>query len=276
MRLRPVQESAGPTKAVFQYDEPLRTLVTSALSVEPISHLDDSHRALFKQLEEEDLVIQTKETIFYAQSGGQPFDTGYMKKTADDATSDCVFQVKAVRNAGGGKILHLGRFEDGKGQIQNGDVVTQVIDGDKRYLHSRLHTAGHILGMAVRHIAQINQGVTELKAQHYPDSAFVEFQGLIDGKHKDAIQQEVDQIVKARYPVHVHWWDRDTARQRCAFFPEVAGISHNNTVRVMEIESVGAYPCGGTHVSDTGAVGKVQVRRITRQKGITKISYSVA
>lgn len=43
-----------------------------------------------------------------------------------------------------------------------------------------------------------------------------------------------------------------------------------------EVETVGAYPCGGTHVAGTKDVGKIIVGKIKRSKGMTKISYSVA
>lgn len=186
------------------------------------------------------------------------------------------FKVRSVRNASHGRILHLGTFETENHTLKEGDVVRQSIDGNKRDMHSRLHTAGHILGLAVRQLSSSIPGITELKAQHYPDAAFVEFRGLIDGKHKDAIQKKANELVKEKRPVHVHWWDKNTARDRCAFFPEeVGGNLQSDDIRVMDIEGVGAYPCGGTHVSNTSAVGNVQVRKIKRQNGITKISYSV-
>lgn len=250
---------------------------TAVVSVESISQIIDADRALFKQIEPDEFLVQTAETIFYAQGGGQPFDTGRMEKTLQNGASRCVFEVRAVRHATGSRILHLGRFKTGDKDIfQNGDTVKQSIDGEKRDLHSRLHTGGHILGLAVRRLASSLPGITELKAQHYPDSAFVEFQGLIEGKHKEAIQKQVDQIVNEKLPVKVHWWDEATAKERCTFFPEgLGGNPQSDTIRVMDIEGAGAYPCGGTHVTDTSAVGKVNVRRISRQKGITKISYSV-
>ncbi|GAD98460.1 ATP binding/alanine-tRNA ligase [Paecilomyces variotii No. 5] len=269
-------EEDAPTKAIYQYDGALRTLETSVISVDSVSQLADTDKALFKQIEPDEFLVQTAETIFYAQGGGQPFDAGRMEKTIQNGASRCVFEVKAVRHATGSRILHLGRFINDKDTFQNGDTVRQSIDGAKRDLHSRLHTGGHILGLAVRRLASSLPGITELKAQHYPDSAFVEFQGLIEGKHKEAIQKQVDQIVSEKLPVKVHWWDEATAKERCAFFPkEIGGNPHSDTIRVMDIEGAGAYPCGGTHVADTSAVGKVNLRRISRQKGITKISYSV-
>jgi Ser-tRNA(Ala) deacylase AlaX len=46
-------------------------------------------------------------------------------------------------------------------------------------------------------------------------------------------------------------------------------------VRVVEIGSEGSYPCGGTHVQKLKECGKIVVRNIKRQKGVTKVSYEV-
>jgi Ser-tRNA(Ala) deacylase AlaX len=38
---------------------------------------------------------------------------------------------------------------------------------------------------------------------------------------------------------------------------------------------MGSYPCGGTHVKSTKGCGRVVIRNIKRQKGVTKVSYEV-
>ena len=155
--------------------------------------------------------------------------------------------------------------------------MVQEIDGEKRDLHSRIHDGGHILSLAVRHLRSAIPDVTELKASHYPDAAFVEFKGLIDGKHKDAIQAKCDEFVNAGLPVEVRWWDEKELREKCAFVPEVVHAGDKGgLIRAVDIVGAGAYPCGGTHVEDTSLVGKVNVRKISRSKGISKISYSVS
>ena len=90
-----------------------------------------------------------------------------------------------------GEVLHFGRFADGASAFQPGDEVTQTIDSEKRELYSRYHTAGHVLGAAVRHLVMDEvANFDELKASHFPDSAACEFQGLIEGKWKDPISPE--------------------------------------------------------------------------------------
>ena len=223
-----------------------------------------------------DVAIVVDSTIFYAQGGGQPSDTGTMSLA--DASCSTTFEVNAVRKASNGRILHIGQFSPSDGPVfSEGVTVIQKIDGEKRDLHSRIHDAGHILSLAVRRLRASIPDVTELKASHYPDAAFVEFKGLIDGKHKDAIQAKCDEFVDAEFPVKVHWWNEKELREKCAFVPEsMSAEEEGGLIRAVDIEGAGAYPCGGTHVESTKLVGKVNVRKISRSKGISKISYSVS
>ena len=100
-----------PTKAVYQHDETLRTHGTHVVAIGHASGLNDEERMLFKSAYPTDdshfHVVVTAETIFYAQGGGQPSDTGIMTS----ASSGSLFHVDTVRSAPDGRILHLGRFE---------------------------------------------------------------------------------------------------------------------------------------------------------------------
>lgn len=272
---------AQRTVALYQQYEKLRTLVTTVVSIQPFNMLAEENRPLFKQATDEDYVVATSETIFHAQGGGQPSDNGTMlcvnSASPELAAEATAFEVATVRKTPEGQILHLGRFAPSPSRpFTNGAKVQQDIDGAKRDLHSRIHTAGHILGLAVRQLATSIPDVTELKAQHYPDAAFVEFKGLIEGKHKDAIQARADDLVRQALPVNVCMWTEQEARAKCAMVPEAFEVPEGTLVRAMEIQGAGAYPCGGTHVADTGLVGKLEVRKISRQKGVSKISYGVS
>lgn len=261
------------TVALYQRDETLREHTTKVVGIHAISALSEASRALFKQATAEDLVLVTAETIMYAQGGGQPSDSGVMRSLK----SDTVFEVSSVRNAADGQILHLGRYTTPNSTpFITGDSVHQSIDVAKRELNSRIHTGGHIVGLAVRHLAESIPDVTELKAQHYPDSAFVDFQGLIDGKHKEIIQAKADEFIQRALPVKVFWLTETELREKCVVVPEAVAIPEGELVRAVDIVGAGAYPCGGTHVPDSSKVGKLLIKKISRSKGNSKISYSIS
>ncbi|UNI16439.1 hypothetical protein JDV02_002871 [Purpureocillium takamizusanense] len=266
------------TKLVYQLNETLRSYSTRVASVRPFSKLALEDRALFKSFADDDVVVVTEETIFYAQGGGQPFDTGFM------TSAPANFQVLAVRSsvASPGQVLHLGRHLEGA--LAQGDAVEQHIDSKRRDDNSRLHTGGHVVALAVRkHLLNgavddaSHKDLVELGASHYPDSAYVNFQGTIEALHEDAIQAQVDAYIDAALPVKVYYWSEEELRSRCAAVPDAVAIQDKDggLTRAVDIEGAGAYPCGGTHVKDTRLVGKVKVKKISRSKGCSRVSYTV-
>ena len=265
-----------PTKPVYQYDERLREHLTQVTALRQFSESSTEEQGLFKTGTDRTHVLETKETIFCVQGGGQPFDTGYMSAGSEKAGK---FNVEAVRYGANGRILHFGHFADGSSHFEAGEMVEQHIDGARRDLNSRIHTAGHCIGLAVRRLIEKTPDleVTELKAQHYPDSSFVEFKGIIDGKHKDAIQAQASSFVTDALPVKLYWHEPEKLNEKGVItaegMPIVAGL--DGKVRVVDIVGAGAYPCGGTHVPDTSFVGGITIRNIKRQKGVSKISYAI-
>lgn len=174
--------------------------------------------------------------------------------------------------------MHFGRFNPPKAQpFSVGEEIKQNIDADKRELYSRLHTAGHVLGFAINALSRegVLPHLTESKASHYPDSAAVEFGGLIDGKHKAAIQAKTDEFVKSAAKVRIHYWPLEELKEKCTGAEEFVLPEGEELGRVVEMEGMGSYPCGGTHVGDCSQVGKIEVKKISRSKGVSRVSYRV-
>jgi Ser-tRNA(Ala) deacylase AlaX len=268
---------ASRTKLVYQDKQELREYTSKVISINPVSALPEADQALIKEPTEEDHVLITDETIFYVQGGGQPTDTG----TITDLESKHTFEVQSVRHpAEGGQILHFGRFKQpppGAKPFSAGEEIKQSIDAEKRELYSRLHTAGHVLGFAINQLSRegVLPQLTESKASHYPDSAAVEFGGLIDGKHKAAIQAKTDEFVKSAAAVRIHYWPLEQLKMKCTGAEEFVLPEGEGLGRVVEMEGMGSYPCGGTHVSDCSKVGKIEVKKISRSKGVSRVSYRV-
>ncbi|KAI5208712.1 ThrRS/AlaRS common domain-containing protein [Aureobasidium subglaciale] len=253
----------------------LYSLATAIRSIRSATSLDEENRSLFKQATDDDHVVITEQTIFHPQGGGQPSDVGVMK------TSNSVFNVSAVRMdvVSNGQVLHFGRFESGHNVFAEGETVTQDIDVEKRLLYSRLHTAGHVLGAATRKLLEKEiEGFDELKASHFPDAASCEFQGSIEGKWKDAIQKKVDEYIDGDLPVEIEWWSEDDFKKNGLerLITDNPNVAAGEKFRVVKIVGADTYPCGGTHVDSTLACGKTTVRKISRSKGTSRVSYAVA
>jgi len=127
----------------------------------------------------------------------------------------------------------------------------------------------------VRLLSASIPGISESKASHAPGAALIEFRGLIDGKHKDVIQAKVGELVRQALPIRINWWSEEEARERCTVVLENAKVKEGEAVRVCEVDGVGSCPCDETLVTSTADLGEVRVRRISRQKGVSKASYEV-
>ncbi|KAL7929747.1 Threonyl/alanyl tRNA synthetase [Trichoderma chlorosporum] len=278
-------EKAAGTYLAFHHDGKLLSLKTELVSIRPFSAVEEQNRAVFKDGSDDDYVVVTKETIFHPQGGGQPSDEGTISATtSEDGQSPVSIDIRAARMdvVNDGLVLHLGRFKDPStaAKLQPGDVVEQIIDAEKRLLYSRLHTAGHVLGSAVRHLLEKEiEGFDELKASHFPDSAACEFRGLIEGKWKQPIQERVDEYLRRAMPVEIDFWTEDDFRREGLerLIPDRSLLPPGETkFRVVRIVGAEVYPCGGTHVDTTDLCGATTVKKIGRSKGISRVSYTVA
>ncbi|PSN70647.1 ThrRS/AlaRS common domain-containing protein [Corynespora cassiicola Philippines] len=278
-----------PSDPLYQQDSTLTTHTSTLTSLVPLSTLPEDAQSLFKPPPEdpsasEPHILTAASTIFHAQGGGQPSDTGTIS-FATDMSKETVFTVHQVRSLPP-SILHLGTFLSSSPALspslpQPPAQISQSIDAQKRTLHSRLHTAGHALALAINALSTtsssgIPPSLIDSKASHYPGAAYVEFLGLIPGTAKAAIQAKVDELVAQNLAVEVHFWDEERARKECTGGGEALKGGADGRVRVVMFGGAGSYPCGGTHVRTLGDVGRVVVRNIKRQKGVSKVSYEVA
>lgn len=268
------------TEALYQKEGHTYTHTSTVSSISPLSSLPQDAQALFKPPPDSDpYILTTPSTIFHAQGGGQPSDTGTITpaNSNDNTTATPKFHVHQVRKLDPA-ILHLGIFSPLESRFTGQEEVLQSIDIPTRILHSRLHTAGHALGLAIYNLVQSGQLPADLKdgkASHYPGAAFVEFSGLIPGDKKAAIQAEVDELVARDLGVEIHFWSKEEAERGCIGGIDGAALSENEGVRVVDIGGVGRYPCGGTHVRTLKECGRVVVRNVKRQKGVSKVGYEV-
>ncbi|XP_065300214.1 alanine--tRNA ligase, cytoplasmic [Dermacentor albipictus] len=83
-------------------------------------------------------------TSFYAESGGQSCDTGFM---TSEENEDVEFAVNEV-HVQGGYVIHIGRL--GSGMLKVGDKLKLSIDEERRKLLMNNHTGTHVLNFALR------------------------------------------------------------------------------------------------------------------------------
>jgi len=203
------------------------------------------HAAVCLNVTEDEVILN--ETIFYPQGGGQPCDTGFI------TNNEAKFCVNKVFRDENGIVHHLGHFISNR--FSQNEKVHLSIDVERRKLNSRLHSAGHLIDCAVEKL-QLNN-LIPTKGYHFPDGPSVEYQGVIDNKEEllPQLQKIIDELVSQN------------------LLMEIRDISSTRMVNFQGFKSCG---CGGTHVTSSGEIGKITIRKIKCKKGITKISYSCA
>lgn len=199
--------------------------------------------------------IQLSETIFHPKGGGQPADEGtidgikvaYVHKEFRD--KNCLDQFE---------IYHC--FEmDQPFHFKSGDKVELLVNASIRWLHSRLHTAGHVLAEAV------NKSFSELEGyqgNHYPNNSYVKFKicAPMQTENKEFIKQKVETELNA-------WLDQDL---KVTDLLEPSGI---RSVKVFQNWS----PCGGTHVKSLKEIGQMAISdlSINKKEGTMTIKYAL-
>ena len=188
--------------------------------------------------------IFVQETPFYATSGGQEADTGYIR------TAEGEFRVEDTVKLLGGKIGHVGVMT--KGMIKNGDKVTLEVDAKKRALSARNHSATHLLQKALRtvlgtHVEQAGSNVNEDRLRF----DFTHFSAMTPEELKK-VEDIVNEKIAAALPVVVKNMPIEEAKKTGA--QALFGEKYGDIVRVVNMGDFSIEFCGGTHVQNTSEI----------------------
>jgi len=173
-------------------------------------------------------------TLFHPQGGGQPFDTGWLGES----------QVLRVTQEAD-RVVH---YVDHP--VEPGPITARV-DEQRRALHSRLHSAGHLIGNVGETL-----GWMPIKAHHWPGEAKVTFiRGeAAQAMQAEAIQQQLNEWIAADYSRH---------------------MAVDNGTREVGFGELPAYACGGTHVQTLSELGQVTILALSEKKGALSVRYTL-
>ncbi|HHE6469419.1 TPA: alanine--tRNA ligase [Providencia rettgeri] len=244
----------------YQYDEQQATITALYKDGQPVDSLNAG---------EEGLVILDK-TAFYAESGGQVGDTGYLN---NDSAS---FKVTDTQKYGQA-IGHIGKVEAGSLVVNH--RITAFVDSARRDAIRLNHSATHLLHAALRqvlgdHVSQKGSLVND----KYLRFDFSHFEAMT----QDQIRQ-VEDIVNAQIrknsEIETELMDLEGAKAKGAM--ALFGEKYEERVRVLSMGDFSIELCGGTHARRTGDIGLFRilsesgtaagVRRIEATTGTTAI-----
>lgn len=219
-----------------------------------------------------EITVILDKTPFYAESGGQIGDTGYIK------TSGGELRVEDTKKQNG-KFLH--KCSVVSGTVKKGDKATGIVDAARRNAIRKNHSSAHLLQTALKavlgeHIAQAGSYVTESRMRF----DFSHFAAMTADEIKET-EALVNQYIMDCVPVETFVKSIDEARKMGA--TALFGEKYGEKVRVVKMGDFSMEFCGGTHVSNTGNIGLFKivsesgvaagVRRIEAVTGMNVIDY---
>jgi alanyl-tRNA synthetase len=212
-------------------------------------------------------------TPFYAESGGQVGDSGYLQTaSAKIEITDC--------HKAGEHHLHIGKVLSG--ELKVGETVTATVDCSVRTATALNHSATHLLHSALQQILgeHVNQKGSLVDSQRLRfDFSHGE---SISAQQIREIEHRVNREILRNTPVETEVMTMDEAVEKGAM--ALFGEKYGSEVRVLSMGGdFSVELCGGTHVSRTGDIGLLKisaessvsagVRRIEAVTGEAAIAY---
>jgi misacylated tRNA(Ala) deacylase len=197
--------------------------------------------------------IQLDRTVFYPMGGGQPGDTGVLRR--DNGSEVPIVDTRKGETAG--EVFHVPA--EGAAALQPGDTVSAEIDWERRHRLMRMHTCLHVL------CAVVPGGVTGGSIRD--GSGRLDFDLPDQLLDKEQITEQLNRVVAEDYPVRLRWITDEelTAKPDLVRTMSVKPPAGQGRVRLVEIEGVDLQPCGGTHLASTGEIGRVRVSKIEKK-----------
>jgi alanyl-tRNA synthetase len=199
--------------------------------------------------EGEDVRIVLDRSPFYAESGGQIGDHGYLR------TAGGLVRVVDAQFGPGDAIVHTGIVQSG--EVRLGEEAEAEVDEVRRQATARAHTATHVVHWTLKH----------LLGEHARQAGSLVAPGRLrfDFPHHTAVPRDVleqaEELANRRLaedqPVKIYETTFEEARNQGAI--ALFGEKYGEFVRVVEVGDFSIELCGGTHVPRTGNVALVRV-----------------
>lgn len=188
-------------------------------------------------------------TAFYPESGGQPSDRGTLGGA----------NVLDVVDEGDAVIHILDRALPDK-------AVQGAIDWRRRFDHMQQHTGQHVLSATFERLAGLKTVSFHLGA----GASSIDLDSeRVGQKQMEAAEEAANDVIFEDRPVRIFFRAEEEVRQ----LDLRKQTERSGEVRLVEIKDFDLSACGGTHVSSTGAIGVILVRKIERMKGKTRVEF---
>lgn len=202
--------------------------------------------------------------MFFSGGGGQEPDRGVV---VFEGSSHVINHVKTFADS-----LRL-YLNDQEIEIPEGTSIQIGIDGGKRTLNSRLHTAGHLLASVI--YEEMKLDLVPNKGYHYQLGSHVEFSSSSDVRQVDIedLNTRLSRNIEAALTVYSEIVTTESKSYINSFRTLAFNPPKDAQIRLVKIAGFLAYACGGTHVENTSELKGLKVTGFKFKKGHLRIKY---
>ncbi|MBW4678946.1 MAG: alanine--tRNA ligase [Microcoleus vaginatus WJT46-NPBG5] len=188
------------------------------------------------------------QTPFYAESGGQIGDLGYL------SGDEVLVRIEDVKKESD-FFVHFGRVE--RGVLRVGDPVTAQIDRACRRRVQANHTATHLLQAALKKI--VDESISQAGSLVDFDRLRFDFNcpRSLTADELQQIEEQINTWIAEAHSAQVTVMPLAEAKAKGA--TAMFGEKYGDEVRVVDYSGVSMELCGGTHVSNTAEIGVFKI-----------------
>ena len=215
-------------------------------------------------------------TPFYAESGGQVGDTGWLRAEGLE------FEIHDTRKQGEGVFTHIGAVQ--QGQLRRGATVLAQVDAAQRQATALHHSATHLMHAALRQV--LGTHVSQKGSLVDPQRLRFDFAHFepVTPEQLEAVERLVNAQIRGNVAVDTTIMAPEEAIAAGAM--ALFGEKYGDRVRVLRMGDFSTELCGGTHVRRVGDIGLFKivaesgvaagVRRIEAVTGERALDYIAA
>jgi alanyl-tRNA synthetase len=189
-------------------------------------------------------------TAFYPTSGGQPFDLGTLGGVA---VLDVVDE--------GNRVVHVLDRPLPRGDV--GDVTGEV-NWTRRFDHMQQHTGQHLLSAVFEELSGISTVSFHMGAEV---STIDVTAASLNPQQLERVEERCAEIVAEARPVLITFEDAsaELALRKAS--------ERTGTLRIVSIDRLDRSACGGTHLRSTAEIGPLQIRKLEKIRGTTRVEF---
>jgi alanyl-tRNA synthetase len=202
-------------------------------------------------------------TAFYPTSGGQVHDTGWISPVEGNADQQRL-RVAEVAETEDGRVVH---YIEADRPPERGTRIRGLIDPARRRDHMQQHSGQHVLSAAFIHLFNV-----PTLSFHMGDEACsidLDTPSLGAGQIEEA-EALANQIVQENRPVEIKFVSQGDAQELGLRKPPRAD---KDELRLIDIRDFDLSACGGTHVTNTGQIGSILLRKTEKVRQGWRVEF---